>query len=108
MPAKEHNRFHTFLIHKTLQPSLETLIKFCIQDSEYYYRFTKETLEIILQDYPEIAKNYKKTVLVCTVKDCTNFRYGRKLVCNKHYQREKAKGRGFWKTNKNITPKSPK
>lgn len=91
MPTREHTRFHTFLRNCTFDTNRDNLEKYCKKENDYTYRFTKENL--IRLGIPNTIKLKPKKK--CKIAGCDNNRYS-KGVCNKHYQRIRAKERGHW------------
>ena len=96
MPSREHSRFHTFLRHRGLSPSRETLLKFCARDGDYYFRFTSAMCELWAARLSTTTPIRKRSVRKCRVRSCETRSLARGL-CSKHYQRKQARDRGFWK-----------
>ncbi len=94
MPMREHTRFHAFLYSRGLEISKTHLDLYTRKESDFYYRFTKRDFEKF-SNIEKLKKPIKKRPQ-CKEKGCKNERYGNQKVCNKHYQRIKAKERGYW------------
>lgn len=98
IPNTEHVRFHTFLKHRNLEINKINLEKICRKESDYYYRFTKKDFKLATINYPLTEKSFlsqKKLQKKCKCKNCINFAITIGL-CSKHYQRKRAKKRGYW------------
>ena len=104
MPRREHNRFHTFLRHADLPITKEFLEKLCRRETDHYYRFIKEDAVAASKLYPIVIKwlGEEKIKKKCKIKSCNNISSIKRL-CNKHYQRSRAKKRGFWKSGNGRT-----
>ena len=93
MPMREHTRFHSFLYSRGLETSKQNLETYARLEFQFYYRFTKKDFmkhsNITKIEKPKIQKPK------CIISGCENERYGNRL-CNKHYQRKRAKERGYW------------
>jgi predicted DNA-binding protein YlxM (UPF0122 family) len=94
MPIREHTRFHNFLYFRGLEISENNLKLYARQESNFYFRFTKTDFDKHsgIDKLPKVSKKRAK----CQEKGCDNERYGNKKICNKHYQRVRAKERGYW------------
>lgn len=98
MPAREHQRFHTFLLHRGHPISREMFELVCRMESEYYYRFTKDDHEKARAAFPLIGKSsLVRKPSVCKASGCSGKRAGQGY-CSKHYQRWQAIKRGYWKS----------
>lgn len=94
MPMREHTRFHNFLRVRGIEISRNSLELYAIKENDLYYRFTKKDFEkhANIDKIPKPPKKRKK----CQEDGCNNKRYGNQKICNKHYQRKRAKERGYW------------
>lgn len=103
MTAREHSRFHTFLRHRSLPVSREWLEKVCRLEGQSYFRFTREDHARAESAFPMNAKSpLAPPIRHCRVGNCTERRYGNGL-CSRHWQRHRAKLRGFWKCGRGRT-----
>lgn len=101
MDGADHNRFDTFLKFSMLKQSKENLKKFCKKVSKFKWRFTKKDYLIACKKYNIIPSNpycKKKIKKQCSANGCTNVEYLTRMLCSKHYQREMAKKRGYWRS----------
>lgn len=98
MPEREHNRFHTFLRHRGLSVSRENLEKFCRQESPVYFRFTAVDHARWSGELPSIVRfgRLRKPPQKCRIKSCSTICKTIRGLCNKHYQRKRARERGYW------------
>jgi len=100
MPTREHQRFHSFLLHRGLPTNAENLARFCRHESRFYARFTKEDAERADSISPMAGRSpISKRRGVCNAPGCSQQRCGNGF-CSKHYQRLKAIQRGFWLSGK--------
>jgi DNA-binding CsgD family transcriptional regulator len=103
MPAREHTRFHTFLKHRDLPTTAENLRNFCRQESDHYYRFTKDDCMAATAKSPLNGRS----ALIPLPKPCRVPGCGKKRAglgyCSLHYQRRQAIRRGGWISGKGRT-----
>mgnify|MGYP001233655487 CR=1 FL=1 len=95
IPGTEHSRFHLFLRHRSLPVNRETLLKFCLQEQEGYFRFTKAIYASCVAQEPSTSPIRMSPVKMCRNKSCGAEVVSRSL-CSKHYQRYMARSRGYW------------
>jgi len=97
MPEREHQRFHTFLLHRALPISRETLDKFCRREGDHVYRFTVRDHDAAAETTPLTDGSFlrKKSVRKCRVPGCGKKHSG-KGYCSMHYQRWRAVRKGGW------------
>lgn len=99
MPEREHQRFHAFLRHRGLQTNMKTLLDFCRKESPFYFRFTVEDQEKARALSPMVSRSCMsrppKMRGRCSARGCNNVSYWHNL-CSKHYQRKRARERGYW------------
>ena len=95
MPMREHSRFHTFLRHRSIPANRDALLKFCVQESDYYFRFTTATCSFWVRQLLPTTPIHTKPKEKCRIKACVSIRIARGY-CSKHYQRQVALKRGYW------------
>ncbi|MDZ4205898.1 MAG: HNH endonuclease [Patescibacteria group bacterium] len=96
IPSKEHSRFHTLLRQAGLLINESNFKEICRQESKMVWRFTFEDLERVKEklNLTFVGLN-KKGRGKCKRKDCDGIRAGAGF-CTKHYQRWRARKRGYW------------
>lgn len=98
LPSREHIRFHTFLRQLSLETNRENLERFCRQESDSIWRFTREDLIKQSKKVGLVLKSINnRKRKICRLKGCEKQNVGRKL-CSMHYQRYRAKKMGYWKS----------
>jgi hypothetical protein len=98
MPEREHCRFHTFLRHRALSANRETLECFCRQEGQAYFRFTATDCARWSGKISSITSlgRLRKPPRKCRIKSCAAIGKTIRGLCNKHYQRKRARERGHW------------
>ncbi len=100
MPAREHSRFHTFLRHRGLLANRKTLEQFCRHEGLLYFRFTASDCArwtgTLMPTVPLLGGRLKKAPRKCHVKSCPTVGKTTQGLCSKHYQRKRARDRGYW------------
>ena len=100
MPKREHQRFHTFLLHRDMKVCKETFLRICRDGKDGTWRFTKSDMGSAEVEFPLKSRSaLSMRPRVCKVRGCESTRVGRGY-CSKHYQRWRAVSRGHWVSSK--------
>lgn len=103
IPSREHIRFHTLLRQTNLGINRENFEKFCREESELIWRFTrKDLIKLCIENNISLVgiNRRKRIEKKCRIKKCNIISYTTKGFCSKHYQRFMAKKRGYWKSGR--------